>query len=168
MAFFVPLIWGGKWSLFLEPLSVKYHILEKHLSENLEACMQEQHDILRACVCANTLPHAALQLKIMVVLPSDILQRTPHAQACKTPTSIQALILHPHLLGAIVDNEIRNQPILPQGAPLDVLKPIIATHNASHSIQEHRVAIPHGRALTKNNFVVVGLEDGLVVVNALA
>ena len=132
--FFVPLIWGGKWSLFLEPLSVNYRILFKHLCADLEAHMQEQHDRWRKYVSAHMLPHAALQLQIIVVLPSDILQRTPHAQACTTPTSAQALILHPHLLGALVDDGIRDQPVLLQRTPLDVLKPIIATHNERHSI----------------------------------
>ena len=132
--FFVPLICGAKWSLFLEPLSVNYRILLKHLCEDLEARMQEQHDRSRTCVCADTLPHAALQLQIIVVLPSDILQRTPHAQACTTPTSAQALILHPHLFGALVEDGIRDQPVLLQRTPLDVFKPIIATHNERHSI----------------------------------
>ena len=134
ITFFVPLICGGKWSLLLEPLSVNYRILLKHLCEDLEAHMQEQHDRWRKYVSAHMLLHAALQLQIIVVLPSDILTKTYHAQARTTPTSAQALILPPHLLGALVDDRILDQPVLLQRTPFDVLKPIIATHNQRHSI----------------------------------
>ena len=76
--------------------------------------------------------------------------------------------LDPHPLSAIVDDGILEQPVLLQRAPGNVFKPIIAADNHGHSIQEDRVAIPHGRALPENNFVIVCLEDGFVVVNAIA
>ena len=75
---------------------------------------------------------------------------------------------HPHLLRAVVDNAVRQQPLLLLGSSQDVLKPVVARDNARRAIEEDPINISHRGALAKRHDVIVGLKDGLVVMDALA
>ena len=77
--------------------------------------------------------------------------------------SLLGSVLHPQVELHVVDNAVRQQPLLVLAAGLDARQPIVATDEEGHSIQEFPVGVLVALGLAQENAVRVRLEEGLVL-----